>query len=90
MPKKVRVYQWFLYPKNDATNEAISMCCPGETTEEKKCSDGVSRPMWRVTKSVRDALRNSVNQNMSFDIYCSEGIGPTERIRKPPNFIFKK
>lgn len=67
-------YTWYLYPKDDHTNEVFSRSLPGENfIDKKKCADGKNPPLWRCDHQFVERLKGSVS--LKYVVYVQEGDG---------------
>lgn len=67
-------YTWYIYPKDDHTNEILSQNLPEENfTKSVLCSDGERRPLWRCEHRFVERIKGS--STLQYTVFVQEGAG---------------
>ena len=75
-------YTWYLYPKDDHTNEVIATNLSGENfTQKKLCSDGKERPLWECDYLFVGRIKGSTT--LKYEVFVQEGNGQIRPWRLP-------
>ncbi len=81
-------YTWYLYPQDDHTNEVLSRSLPGEDfVENKKCSDGKKRHLWRCDYQFVNRLKGC--SALKYRVFVQEGDGQVRPRRFPRKKKYK-